>query len=96
MANFPVFMSGRAKREAQAALAQWDTQHPTQAGQFLTELRNSIEALERFPELGRASQQKGVRLLLLVRTGYHVYYRWNGSRVDVLSIWQATRRPPKL
>jgi len=95
-----ISFSARASRETYAAGLHWRQEHPTKADAFTDELGATLERLEEYPQLGRrvlATKRSNLRRILLLTTGFHLYYRFKGgNEVLVLSIWKANRRPPKL
>ncbi len=66
---------------------------------FRDELTQTLQLLSSTPEVGttpRDATLSGVRRVLLPRSGYHAYYRVQAHTVQVLAVWHAKRRPPKL
>jgi hypothetical protein len=41
-------------------------------------------------------RRDGIRRLLLVETGYHAYYQVQPLGVEIVCVWKANRREPKL
>jgi plasmid stabilization system protein ParE len=98
--NASISFSARASRETLAAGGLWRLEHPNKADAFADELGATLERLAEYPQLGRrvyATKRNNIRRILLVYTGFHVYYQFlGGNEVLVLSVWKANRRSPKL
>ena len=59
-----------------------------------TAIRGRIAHLTKAPLFGRAiSQRSGVRLILLVRYRYKIFYRVLGTTVRIIHIRHMSRRP---
>ncbi len=88
----------RSRRQIERAAAWWDRHRdkaPTAFDEDLAELWNF---LAHSPEAGRSIRAKrpGVRRILLERVRYYVYYRIQDQTVEVICLWHASRRPPRL
>lgn len=95
-----VFFTRRAEREAVMEDRWWRENRPAAPDLLARELERALSLLTIGPMLGPAARDvrlRGVRRILLSRTGYHVYYRVQPRkrRVLVLALWSARRgRPP--
>lgn len=92
-------ISKRALREISVAAAWWRSNRPAAADLFDTELERAMALLEAHPTMGQAAldrRMNGVRRLVLQRTRYLLYYRAREGVVEVLSVWHASRRRPRL
>lgn len=91
----------RALREAERSAGWWRENRPASRDLFEKELREALERIKAFPQLGSAYQaMAGLehRRLLMPETRYHVYYRVAGpDLVRVVAIWSSVRgRGPEL
>ena len=94
---FQVLYTESALEELKA-LFEWSWEHhPGTSEQFADALFQHIDLLQQFPFMGTPVQGwVGVRRLL--HTPFHIYYQvhLDRTRVDILHIWQTSRRPPTL
>lgn len=93
-----VVFTRRAERQTTAA-AHWWAQHRDKAPDAFDE--DFVEGVKRIAAnagLGvPVAQRKGVRKLLLDRVRYYIYYRVVSDDVlEIISIWHASRRSPRL
>ncbi len=95
-------ISKRARRQIEKIGRWWIENRPSAPTMFLDELFEAEQQLRANPEIGivYARHRTGdVRRLLLPRSGYHLYYRYQRARdlVMVLTVWGAEReRTPTL
>jgi plasmid stabilization system protein ParE len=62
---------------------------------FADELAHGMALLGSLPYAGRPLRRpgtKGVRMLLLRATRYHLFYAVSAEEIQVLSVWSAVRR----
>ncbi|HEX8171625.1 MAG TPA: type II toxin-antitoxin system RelE/ParE family toxin [Thermoanaerobaculia bacterium] len=88
----------RARRQYVAA-SRWWLEHRDKAPEAFDEDLNSIwRLIGTRPGAGQIvrSRSRGIRRVLAERVRYYVYYRVFDDRIEVLSIWHASRRPPRL
>lgn len=67
-------------------------------GVFAEELLDALERIQQTPTLGPVFRVVGgreQRRVLMPRTAHHVYYRIDGDRVVVLTVWGARRIKPR-
>jgi plasmid stabilization system protein ParE len=95
-------LSPRAIREA-ARYERWWAEHRPAARQlFEEELRHALAQIRSAPNLGTIFQStktgREYRRVLMLGTGYHVYYRVvDDEHVRVVAVWSAVRgRSPRL
>jgi plasmid stabilization system protein ParE len=91
----------RAVREAERGALWWRDNRPAAPTLFEEELREALDQIRSFPQLGSAYDAiPGVehRRLLIPGTRYHVYYRIaEPDLVRVVAIWSSVRgRGPRL
>ena len=90
-----------ARRAAQdlADIADYiRTENPKAAVRVRSEILKAIEALVRFPRLGRRQSVGGVRKLITRRYGYLIYYTADeaGGQIVILAIRHPGRTSPDL
>ena len=90
-----------ALQQIEQAAAWWHEHRTAAAGLFRAELEAAFRQLERMPDAGRPFPRRlfpHLRVLLMPRTRYHVYYEHDaaGEVVLVRAVWSAvrSRRPP--
>lgn len=79
------------------AVGWWRENRPKAPELLLEELWATKQQLSEFPEAGIVVRRRGfpgLRRLVLRRTRYHVYYRYNPEHdeVWVVAVWAAMRR----
>jgi len=86
-----------AQRLIDEADERWSTEHGFDAvNPLLDGILHAAELLRENPELGVVYSPGGFRnevRRLLLRSGWHVYYRFNSNRnlVEIVAIWFANR-----
>ena len=91
-----------ARRQAAKAKAWWREHRSAAPLLFENELADAIALLVEQPEAGQPlprPRSPHLRRLLLRRTRYHVFYKYDAadSRILILAVWSAVRgRGPKL
>jgi plasmid stabilization system protein ParE len=97
MAN--VIVRPRARHQLRRALEWWVRNRdkaPTALEDDFAETRNLIGEN---PNIGQSfrGRKPGTRRILMKRVRYYIFYRIdeNGD-VEIVSVWHASRRPPKL
>ncbi len=66
---------------------------------FDEEIERAFELLLNAPHVGKPSRSrhgKLIRRLTLERIRYYLYYRVERDRIQLLSLWHTSRRPPRL
>lgn len=67
---------------------------PAAARAVITRLRDAIDRLAAYPDMGRAGRVAGTRELIVAGTPFIVAYRIAERTIDVLAIVHAARRWP--
>ena len=75
-------------REIRAYVAQ---DKPDAAAKLATRIVSLVEALREHPYLGRAGSEPGVRELVMGGTPYLIFYRVQGERVTINTIWHGAQ-----
>jgi plasmid stabilization system protein ParE len=93
-----VVISPRAIAESEAADAWWSANRLAAPDLFAEQLLAALELLAVAAEgVGTLwSARSDVRRILLPRVRFHAYYRIEGTRVVVVAVWHARRRPPRI
>jgi plasmid stabilization system protein ParE len=92
----------RAVREVERIEAWWKANRGGTPDRFVSELAQAITLLGGAPQVGPKYQEgpkAPVRRLLLPRTQFHVYYRYQPAKdvVEILTVWSTRRgRGPSL
>jgi plasmid stabilization system protein ParE len=92
-------LTARAKRQLRAAITWWYRNRDKAPFALVEELDETAELLLGSPGVGKPvrARRPGVRRVLMERVRYYVYYRVNAQdNIEVLSVWHASRRPPRL
>lgn len=83
-----------AARQIEEANVWWRENRPAAPDFLARELARAFARLEQQPEVGRPFPRPGfpgLRVLLLPRTRYHVYYDQPGGELVVRAFWSAVR-----
>jgi toxin ParE1/3/4 len=75
-------------REIRAYVAR---DEPDAAAKLATRIVSLVEALREHPYLGRAGSEPGVRELVVGGTPYLIFYRVQGDRVTISTIWHGAQ-----
>jgi plasmid stabilization system protein ParE len=84
----------RAERQIDSAAAWWNENRPAAPGAIREDLKTTLEALVEQPGIGASVENvrnQDVRRLFLSRVRYFVYYRVQGSYLDVVAFWHESR-----
>jgi toxin ParE1/3/4 len=78
-----------------AAIADWLTSHyPTIAPLVQRRIRAAVEQISRWPESARRSgARRDVRVALVGRYPYKIFYRVAGGSIQILHIHHTAREP---
>ena len=100
--SVPVRLAKRALREAVEVFDWWKENRPLATTLFADEYRAAVQLLIEVPEAGVVSPShpgKNIRRLLLRSTKYHLYYRYDAAKPElvILCVWNAIGgKPPKI
>lgn len=85
-----------AREDFAAIVAEIAADKPGAARKFKQEIEARVNALQDFPQLGRASQRPGAEALheLTVHANYLVFYRSNATGLEIVAVVHARRRWP--
>jgi plasmid stabilization system protein ParE len=89
-----LFLTPRAAREIRRAAHWWAANRPAAPGAIRTDLKATLDVLRDQPAAGMEVEMASaadVRRFYLDRIRYWVYYRERQGRLEVLSIWHASR-----
>jgi plasmid stabilization system protein ParE len=88
----------RATREVDRAAKWWSENRPSALGAVKSDLVAAVALLCAHPALGikvLQASSRGVRRFYLERIRYWIYYRVRDERLEIVSVWHASRgRPP--
>ena len=93
-----IAVSDRARREIEEA-ALWWLEHRDKAPlAFEEDLAEAFALITHAPNIGQVvkSRTPFLRRVLLRRVRYYLYYRDTAPGVEILALWHASRRPPRL
>ncbi|WP_018228155.1 type II toxin-antitoxin system RelE/ParE family toxin [Methyloversatilis universalis] len=95
-----VRISARAATEIRRAAAWWQENRSAASSAVAADFSAAIALLVEQPGIGarhEGSRVPDVRRLYLGRLGYFIYYRADGTCLDVLAFWHGRREsPPRL
>jgi plasmid stabilization system protein ParE len=96
--NREVVFSLRAGRQLDAAFRWWRANRDKNPDAFDEAVADSRKLLAMNPCVGkRIWTPTGImRRILLEKVRYYLYYRVTEERVEVISVWHSSRRPPRL
>jgi len=89
----------RAERQINAGRKWWLQNRDKAPDAFDEEIERSRRLLQRDPFVGVpviTRRGKRIRRLTLERIRYYLYYRVTRERLEVISLWHTSRRPPRL
>ena len=96
---YAVIMLPRAQRQYRAAENWWLRNRDKAPDAFDEDYEKIVELLTTSPAIGKPvrTSRRGIRRVLAERIRYYFYYRVNSrNEVEIMSVWHASRRPPKL
>jgi plasmid stabilization system protein ParE len=93
-----VIIMPRARRQIARAAEWWDRHRDKAPDAFDEDLASAIAAIAENAATGTIVRRGNVsvRRLLLPRIRYFLYYRLRDDVVEVISLWHASRRAPRL
>jgi addiction module RelE/StbE family toxin len=72
-----------------------DIHNPTAAQKMMRLIASCARQLERFPELGRPSENPDIRLLQVPNRPYLLPYRVLGNRIEILAVFDERMERPR-
>jgi toxin ParE1/3/4 len=84
----------RASAQLEAAYDFVPEENVSAAEKQLDMIKQGVEQLANFPEMGRPGRVYGTRELIIQSTPYIVAYRLKGSVVEILALLHGARRWP--
>lgn len=94
-----VVVRPRAQRQIDAAINWWLGHRDKAPDAFFEDLAETLDLIRDSAGVGVPVRTKrpGVRRILMERVRYYLYYRVLSEHlIEVVSIWHASRRPPRL
>jgi len=94
-----VHLTPRARKQAAAALTWWLRNRDKAPDAFNDDLEEMLQSIAADPATGQLgkTRQKNLRRVFMERVRYYLYYRVTPrDEIEVLAIWHASRRPPRL
>jgi len=93
-----VEVSRRATRQLAAAEAWWLRNRDKAPEAFAQEIARGVALIRTTPGAGRIihTRSRPARRITLERIRYYLYYRVHTDRIEVISLWHTSRRPPRL
>jgi plasmid stabilization system protein ParE len=88
-----VLWADSARRDFDTAMAT--ERSPAAADRIGERILSAVSLLEDFPEIAQASQHRGLRQLVVVRTPYLVVYRVQNGEVEIRAVVHAKRKRRK-
>jgi toxin ParE1/3/4 len=89
-----VLWTTRASAQLEAAYDFVSEENVSAAEKQLDMIKQPVEQLANFPEMGRPGRVYGTRELVIQSTPYIVAYRLKGSVVEILALLHGARRWP--
>jgi len=94
-----IIITPRARRQIEAAKAWWLRNRDKAPAALGDEIDRGLELIAERPRIGTRVyrlRRRGARKLYLERVRYDLYYEVRRNKLFVLSLWHASRRPPRL
>ena len=89
-----LFISRRAAREIDRVAGWWANRRPAAPGVVRKDIEAALTLLVEQPGVGVVvpeASSPGIRRFYVDRIRYWVYYRVRGKRLEVVSVWHASR-----
>ena len=99
MTSRRLVVSLRARRDLNAARAWWLRNRDKAPAAFDENVSDALKRIVDQPLTGtpvRSRNGRTLRRYLAERIRYYIYYRVTEREVGVITVWHASRRPPKL
>jgi plasmid stabilization system protein ParE len=97
--TYRVSTSRLADRQIEAALRWWRRNRRKAPYALADDIEEAKQLLSSQPLIGRPvrnTRRRNVRCFHLDRVSYNVYYQVIGREVHIVTLWHASRRPPRL
>lgn len=93
-----VIIMPRAKRQLRAAELWWEAHRDKAPHAFNEDIAAGLKAIAESPFIyPHYNAKRAIRRMLLERIRYYLYYRVStGGDIEILTVWHASRRPPRL
>jgi len=93
-----IVVTRRARRQLERASEWWLSNRDKAPEAFDEDVTAGFDAITKNPSIYPSFDvRRGIRRIMLDRIRYYLYYRVNANGdVEVLSVWHASRRPPRL
>jgi len=92
-----VVYTGHAARQIGIAREWWIRNRDKAPEAFDEELASAEKFIAENPSAAQVvNARKNIRRLTLSRIRYYIYFRVRRSRIEVISLWHTSRRPPRL
>ena len=91
-----IIWSKNALRDKVQILDYWHKRIGTKAysRKLDKQLRQLVKLLKSFPEMGRQLENTKVRFL--VKDHYQIFYKYSGTEIRILHLWDSRRNPDNL
>ncbi|MEM9896950.1 MAG: type II toxin-antitoxin system RelE/ParE family toxin [Bacteroidota bacterium] len=94
--SHPVFWSPLSKEEYAELLKYLEAEYGLESAlKFMDKMDEVVASISRFPESGRMTKKKKVRLCVITSQTSLIYVV-NEDRIDILHLWDTRRDPDKL
>jgi plasmid stabilization system protein ParE len=94
---YRIRISSLALRQIDRASAWWRAHRDKAPSAFDDDIDEAIALIRRNRGVGQPVQlRKPARRIWLPRIRYFLYYRDRGEFLEIIALWHASRRPPKL
>ena len=84
-----------AKQNLEDELNFIHKEDPNVAKRIAKLVKERVENLENFPEMGRTGRVKNTRELIFPEIPYIIPYRINGENIEILRFFHSSRKLPK-
>jgi toxin ParE1/3/4 len=89
--RYPIIKSGEAAEDLIEIWAAISAKNPPAADSYLHRLQRRMDVLETMPERGVPRYDLLPALRMLVEGNYLIFYRFDGTKVDILRVLHGAR-----
>ena len=90
--SIKIYWTRQAREDLRDIRAYIARDAPITAAAYVRRLRASVERLRSFPQIGQVVPElKRTEIRELIRGNYRVIYRFQGDRVDILTVYHSSR-----